>query len=671
MSTRPEHKPAGDPCSRCGEAAHRHRQRKRPYRETRHSRKRVVIGIDGEGYTAPDGSHRYSYLAACKQHRLVAEVSNPTGITSQQVLELLWALPKSALLVGFSLGYDRTKWFEDWPDHSIYQLTHAEHYQRKFGPSPAKHNGWRVSLVSTRLTLRRDGKDRRGVSVWDVFKFFQCSFVTALEKWQIGTVEQRARIAADKARRGSFSEIGPGEQLYCQTECKLLATLVHELLDAHDQEGLKLRSYFGPGSTASVILHEWGDQRAHVPKPMQHAVACAYFGGRFECSRVGPLQAKQLYSYDIASAYPHAMTMIPCLLHGRWRYTSEPDLGTLPLASVIRFEVNEHAHANPAWGPLPHRLKDGNIVFPIKSAGGWAWRDELLAARRIHPGVIPLAAWYWEATCVCPLPFAERIRELYERRLHWGKAARGIVLKLALNSLYGKSAQRVGRGKYKCMVRAGLITSITRAKLLHAISLAGNPWDILDVATDSILSRTPLPLEAPGLGGWERKPWQGGAFLMRPGLRFALESGESETKHTAARGVGVSTLHKNRARVRAQWQCDPMSSITLDTPSFFVGARLGIRRLVRDSDMDQVTYEFRRDAQYGRWHADTRTLSYAPGPKRSHLLDCYKLAPWQLRQREQDASCPYDGQMSITGDALELMRELEADQDDIGALTLL
>lgn len=690
---RPEHKPEGDPCKRCGLASERHRLRKRErtayfrqyhyerdypklprkrrnrpdkrkHRQRAH-RDRLLIGLDGEGYTTKDGKHLYTYLCACTGERVVSELYNPKGLSTQSILEFLWALPKSALLVGFSLGYDRTKWFEDWPNHSIFQLMHPDNFPGKFGPKPARHDGWAVSLVSTRLTLRCDG-EKGTRTVWDVWKFFQSSFVSALTKWNIGTEKERALIEKEKKRRGNFKGIGDREKAYCQLECKLLAQLMRELLDAHDAEGLRLNSYFGPGSTASLILKAHGDQRAAIPANLMHAVLCAYFGGRFELSRMGPVHASELFVYDIASAYPYAMTRIPCLLHGKWVRVS--DIEKCGLATLVRFRVDSHKDANPAWGPLPHRMPDGNILFPTESAGGWAWIDELRAGMELHPGVTPLYAYTWKRDCICPNPFEKSIKDLYQRRLAWGKAARGIVLKLGLNSCYGKSAQRVGKGQHRCFVRAGLITSLTRAMLLRAVSLATDPWNVLELATDSIMSREPLMLEAPGLGGWERKPWEGGVFLMRPGLRFALAG--DDNKQTAARGLGTSTLHKNREKVKAAWKRAPMSSVTLETPSFFHGAKLSIRAHQVDG-LDEVSWDFVRDPKYGVWTQETRTINYAPQPKRPFVREDWTMGLWKLPQTDACLSEPYMGQLSELGESLEFMRAMEDDQPDINSLDML
>ena len=642
---------------------------------------RRIIAIDGEGYTLADGSHRYTYLAACDEEGLVRELRAPKGVRAGQVLDFLMHLPKKALLVGFALGYDRTKWVESWPDAAVWRLMRPEERLGESGPLPVEWEGYRLNLVSTRTSIKDvETGDRR--TVWDVWKFFQSSFVKALERWDVGTAKERKRIAREKARRGSFAGIGKRERAYCQTECRLLAVLVRRLLSAHEEEGLRLGSYYGPGSTAAIILREHGEQRTVYPRDMHHAVMSAYFGGRFECSHVGPVRAKELFAYDIASAYPAAMAKLPCLRakHGTWVHILRPYWGEHRLA-LIRWRLEPHKDACPAWGPLPHRLPDGNIVYPVTSAGGWAWSDEFKAAQALHPGVREVESYVWAAACDCPPPFEARIHELYARRLKWGKAARGLVLKLALNSLYGKSAQRVGKGKFRCMVRAGLITSMTRAALLRGVARARDPWNVLELATDSVLSREPLGLETPGLGGWERKPWEGGAFLMRPGLRFALDRKED---HTAARGVGVKTLHQNRARVVRAWERSPLQSVTLPTPSFFHGAKLSVRRLMLpDIDEDERAFAFVRSEHYGRWTEETKTLSYSPKPKRESLAlsserdrdgntQAYRMTPWELPTAEGLESAPYGsvGQSTLADD-LDWMRDLEEDQPEPGMVRML
>ena len=346
-----------------------------------------------------------------------------------------------------------------------------------------------------------------------------------------------------------------------------------------------------------------------------------------------------VYAWDIASAYPYAMAQLPCLRHGRWKLYKGRPLG-LTLA-LVSWQLSGPAEA---WGPLPVRLPDGNIVFPSRTAGGWAWSPEYHAARRLVSGVHALQHWAWEPkACKCPpWPFRERVVAWYCERLKWGKASKGLTLRLGLNSCYGKSAQGVGRGKFRCMVRAGLITAICRAQLLDAIGCASDPWNVVAVATDSVMAterlKPPAPLvlgteeaaRAAGktpLGGWEEKRYPHGVFLVRPGLRFALGDGAVEAD-TAARGLGVRVLHANRARVLRAWTRHPLASLDVQQPAVFHGAKSSIR-LNADGSLT-------RSKHYGKWEKPKpRKMGYEAVPKRESVScgpgrDEYRLNLWDL-----------------------------------------
>lgn len=683
---RPEHTPAGDPCRQCGMAAARHRKRQRDRSEymrawrEEHPKERAIIGIDGEGWTTKDGRHLYTYLAACSSDALVSELYDRNGLKSHDVLSwILEELPAGALLVGYSLGYDRTKWLEGLPDGAIFSLYHPDPNVRlgwvgrlgPYGPKAITWGGFRLNLLSGRFTVgRADGKEKAR-SVWDVFRFYQTSFVNALRAWKVGTAEEVARIERMKKKRGGFHGIRVRERRYCQSECMLLAQLVTELVQAHEDEGLHLKSFFGPGSTASIVLKRAGaaEQRVELPPEVDHAVASAYFGGRFEVSHVGPV-SRPLWGYDIASAYPYALARLPCFCKGKWIHVPRESVaGVLrdeEAIAVVSYRIEPSDRACPAWGPLPHRLPDGNIVFPIVGAGGWAWRGEVREAMRMHPGIVPLAAWKWKRGCRHVGPFAAEVVDLFCRRLAWGKAARGIVLKLALNSIYGKSAQHIGGGgQYRCMVRAGLITSHCRAQLLGLVQRAKDPWNVLELATDSVLSAEPLTLPRPvklgtedaarkagksPLGAWEEKEWPKGAMLLRPGLRFPLELGRTKEERerafssTAARGLGVRTMFANRRKVLRAWERAPMMPLHVQQPSQFHGAKSTVRCFGQD---EEGLWLFGRDDLYGRWEEPKpRILSYSPGPKRDAIAHgdfpgTIALHPWELPTSKDARSVAY------------------------------
>ena len=78
------------------------------------------------------------------------------------------------------------------------------------------------------------------------------------------------------------------------------------------------------------------------------------------------------------------------------------------------------------------------------------------------------------------------VNDLYEERRRIGSDTRGYPLKIGLASLYGKMAQRCGRGPYHDAVSAGLITAITRARLIEA--LGQDPHSVVMLATDAVFS---------------------------------------------------------------------------------------------------------------------------------------------------------------------------------------
>lgn len=141
------------------------------------------------------------------------------------------------------------------------------------------------------------------------------------------------------------------------------------------------------------------------------------------------------------------------------------------------------------------------------------------------------ATWY--------LPEAKKssmanLKQLYTARQALKKAGNPAEygLKIGLNSVYGKLAQRVGSKPYHCLPWAGMITSHTRAEILRGI--AHHEGDILALATDAIFARIPLPKLklGSGLGQWKLERYK--AFLCVMNGFYSLDG--TTPKH-ATRGM--------------------------------------------------------------------------------------------------------------------------------------
>jgi hypothetical protein len=220
------------------------------------------------------------------------------------------------------------------------------------------------------------------------------------------------------------------------------------------------------------------------------------------------------------------MCHLPCPQHTRWEH--KPYANRLPESGIYLAKVS-FSHPDGPWCGLPFRHK-GGLFWPLQGTG-WYWSPEIYAAQlHLQAGIILHDVWIARQECNCPL--FKWVNDLYEERRRIGSNTRGYPLKLGLNSLYGKMAQRCGRGPYHDAVSAGLITAITRARLVEA--LGQDPHSVVMVATDAVFSVRPLSLDiGERLGQWEEKVWPD-LFIAQPGVYWSPSELEKSVKSRGA-----------------------------------------------------------------------------------------------------------------------------------------
>lgn len=670
-----------------------------------------IIGIDGEGQGR--GPHRYFYLAAADEMDNRWEVSPgdvPGRLSTRECLDFILDLPSKSLIVGYAFIYDLTKILQDLDDRSLYLLFHEEKRARKVKDRivyrPVKWQEYKINFMNRKFSVTRGN---RHAVVWDIFRFFQGKFTKALTDWKIASAAKLERMADMKDKRANFDKMDQGEvHAYCQEECTYLASLARGLIDAHIDAGLKLKHYYGAGSTASAFLDKIDvrSKRGEIPASMRDPVACAFFGGRFENSVIGPVR-EPVWNYDISSAYPYQATFLPCLSCGVWRF-DRLGLG-IPAARLALVNwgcigpIRSPPPTSPysvgvldqyAWGPLPVRAKNGTIVFPLSGAGGWTWKDEWEAALKINPQLQCKGAWLYETDCDC-LPFRD-IPTYYRERVRLGKDAKGIVLKLGTNSIYGKLAQSKGLNPpFQSWVWAGNITSGCRAQLLELLSVARNPWDVLMLATDGLFSRERLVCPVPHntgtsdlakpLGGWEEKQYARGIFAVRPGIYFPLDPTDEDLDAVRARGLGKKILYEQWSRVATAYEkgaavvdidhacriCDRKLEFNQDMcpdhgiphiPPWsgverFVGAKSA---LTRGEKSEIIT----RSPDYGEWIPYPIRVTFNPLPKREEVLPDRRLRSMVYADWE---SVPYKnalkGPEALALEIADMIAEEQPDAD--------
>jgi hypothetical protein len=703
---RPEHLPIGDPCT-CGKSAASHRRRvEHPHnggkdqlcadcrlplaahrirnRPGHHGRRGSgprtpyqddTPFFDTESVNDAKGKARIIYMSCYSpiSNTFFRRIS-PEGITSYNALSwMVAALSGNVPIAWFFAGYDQTLILRDLPPMLHWALLHPE-VRRKPRPSgkgtylaPIEWRGFKLNMLSTEMTIEKDGKK---ITLYDINRFYQCSFLRALELWNIGTEADRACIRIGKEARSTFDAQDIVKiSIYCDLEVRLGAELWRRLKLAHKEAGLRPRKWLGPGQTAKAMLSKIladvygrdrcfdegskGERRwqrsvrkakAALPKESREPFATAFFGGRFENARIGTIHSR-LYSADIASAYPYAISRLPCLVCGTWQHIINPSRRVLADATLgcVRYTLyppHMNGLFNYHWAPFPWRDEDGSIAFGFNQRG-WIWLPELFAGYRMGFQPHVSEAWLYYTDCK-HRPYARHIPEYYEFRIRMGKDGPGIVVKLALNSGYGVKAQVIGlspRNVYQSFIEAGNITSLTRAMLLDAMTSVG-PEHVLMTNTDSItcdvrpvLDETKIePYGKPALGSWDIQESPDGMCLIKQGIYYDLGDIQKRLK---GRGIGRSVLADNAEQIATaleNYLNGGPDTIELEhTRAIFWGQKICTNMLKNGT--------FRKRDYYGTWEENAgQQISFTPLPKRQEVLPDGRLLIRDLGGRD---SVPY------------------------------
>lgn len=588
------------------------------------------VGVDGEGGNLANGYHAYFLLRAGDS--FIVPRQGAVRLSTRECLQFLDGLPRDRVYVVYFGDYDVTKWLEDLGWSRLEKLLDRSKRMRSDGKGvwPVDYEDFQVDYLPRKeFKVRRiksryvdpvSGKTKREYTPWlivnDVGSFFQCRFVEALQKWGVGSDSDVAAIGQGKEARDSF-DFADIEWIakYNLYEVQNLAELMEKFRQACITTGYVPAKWQGPGQLAEAMLAKHGVPRSKDVQLLQDPAydslmtyaRNAFYGGRPEITVVGPVD-RPVWQFDINSAYPFAMTKLPCLEHGRWEFVdgvawaggnmwgslsgidtssqSKGGIGGQPECAILfgSFEPERASgRKRPRLYGLPIRSKEGSICYP--GAGrGWYWDFEVRSA--IHQCFSVEGSWVYFRDCACkPLGF---VPDVYRSRKELGKDEAGIVLKLALNSLYGKQVQSVGNPRYANPIWGSFITAYCRAMIqdfIHASEWCQDPdrtcgLDVLMIATDSVCTwneRTDV-VESGDLGGWSRETHPRGMFIVQPGLYFG-----SSSKPAKTRGVPRSVIESYLPTFQSAFN-DMVSSHRLnagdvDVPQrMFVGIRYALHR---------------------------------------------------------------------------------------------
>lgn len=523
-------------------------------------------------YERSTKKHRMT-LFACGSYDAYHSVYDETGLNTMQILQFLSnvipGLKPNAIHVSFSFSYDATFILYDLPREEAIKA-HSDKREKlddygRYGKWLIKYRPRKELYIAELNDVHEPYKrtasgkwtinKKWSVTIWDVWGFFQSSFAKALQNWSIGSSEELQQITEGKDGRSDFANwVSEKVESYNKLELKLLCQLMDAVRNTTNELDMPLRRWDGAGAVAAAMyqkeLPKDYIKNIAVPRETERAAYYAYAGGRSECLQHG-YHKGTIWRYDINSAYPDAMRTIPDLSDGEWIKGDIQNIEVEPFG-LYHIQWNDKTGKAGEQSFLPFFWRDitGEIYYP-SFGENWIWGIELM---NVHNDMNwSVSEFYIFRSNSDRKPF-NFIEKYYTERLEIKRRAkrgenlpndngRSLIIKLGLNSLYGKTVQKVGIEKmedgslhyppYYNIVIGSYITAYTRAKLYRKAMLC--PGAIALFATDGILSTQPLGSteSSEELGGWEVEQLDG-LVLLQAGV-YWLQAGGKWTEKS--RGI--------------------------------------------------------------------------------------------------------------------------------------
>jgi DNA polymerase family B len=576
------------------------------------------VAWDGEGITYEQGLPQQYVLFGSSTDHMVQGHSLSTIDCLDTILSCEIDNP-TAIHVGFAFKYDSEMILRDLP------LRHWHILKRK---STVRFEGYTITYHPGRL-FRVSRKEANGqiitATIYDVWGFFQASFVKALRTWlDDDELAEIDKIEAGKAERGHFTydQVDSFIAPYWRTELRLLVILCNRLRERLAAADICPSQWHGAGALATYVYRKHNTRKHQtrterdwhmkdkdiltvLPKEVNDAARHAYAGGRFELFKIGHVE-QPVYQYDINSAYPSGISRLPSLRDAQWEHQISPSF-TPSLFGVFRVEYRNRSHQSlHAPSPLFHRDWEGKVSYPA-FVNGWYWTPEAALIAN-DPHAVITEAWICHHNGEYPFQWVREYYDERKRRKQSGDPSEK-AYKLALNSLYGKMAQRLGYKEGEPLPRfhqlewAGWVTSYTRANLYAAMVEAGS--DLIAVETDAVFSLRKLDgLDCgTGLGQWE---------VTEHDWITYLQSGTYWSNHGAKyRGFDKDSLTHDDAM---QWlRAADWSAPLVGTTTRFIGSGTGLGTPLHRC-----------------WVTDSRDMQPGKSGKRIHVAEmCVECADGQ------------------------------------------
>lgn len=441
---------------------------------------------------------------------------------------------------------------------------------------------------------------------YDAAQFFYGSLEAASQEWlDLGKLNET--IDVKQFDRKKYREDKKNKIIkYCRRDSDLVRRLFNEF--SRTAESLDLPAGFpvSTGSLAEGFFRRELNNKIKYPNIKIADMAWnSYHGGRFEVLKRGWIGKTE--TYDINSAYPYQASQLADPYRLNWYKSSDLADFRTGAYGFVKIRVTTSEIPIQPFGIKSDELD--KLIFPrlIKEVITVPQQTLVYAVDNDMLDYLEIIDGYTtEPAENAKTPLAD-IGQLYRKRKEYesqGRKKLGQVIKIVLNSIYGKTAQitksvkevkgdyRVAEneeifpqaflpnrctGKFSTLIKeyeagrwfnpiiASYITGMTRLQLLKFIYDHNLAYDTIMLATDSVmLDKSNRQVDTnEKLGGWSKES-EGSTYIIGAGVYEIFPDGRNKKSILKKLKTGELTDYKTKARGFSQYERDD-KSLLLDS----------------------------------------------------------------------------------------------------------
>ncbi len=380
-----------------------------------------------------------------------------------------------------------------------------------------KYNGYTIEYIPQKKIAIRKG--HHSAVFFDIAQYYHQSLLKAyqnnigeLPKSYLDMKNQRTHFTRKYCEKYSKKV-----REYCIQDCIFTKQLAeHWIKVFHEAFGFYPQRFISSGYLAEKVIV---NRRLPVPRfkdisyPINDLAWRSYFGGRFEILKRGFIGTAHLY--DINSAYPYVFANIPDITKGKWIKRKSIHDNALLGFFKIECDISDCKYVPPFTFK-----KNNRLIFPSGRFITYCTLAELQACNEPKFYKILESYQYLDKNPV--YPYKEFVESIYSKRLKMKQDDNPLQLplKVILNSIYGKTAQRVGNriGNLFSPVIASTITGKTRAMLYEFVQQNGIENNVVSFATDSIITKKKLDIDSTNLGDFAYENSGDDVYVLQNGI---------------------------------------------------------------------------------------------------------------------------------------------------------